>query len=70
MSLLTLGASQTLQKLIKVFLCFFVFFLSPCAGFCSAQLSLFLTKHSKLNYVEHLMSAFGSMQVINSEWDR
>ena len=49
--------------------CFFVFlfFLSPCAGFCSAQLSLFFTKHSKLNHIEHLMSAFGSMQIINSE---
>ena len=46
---------------------FFWVFLSPCAGFCSAQLSLFLTKHSKLNHIEHLMSAFGSMQIINSE---
>ena len=51
-----------------VFVCFlFVFFVSPCAGFCSAQLSLFLTKHSKLNHIEHLMSTFGSMQIINSE---
>ena len=46
---------------------FFCFFLSPCAGFCSTQLSLFFTKHSKLNHIEHLMSAFGSMQIINSE---
>ena len=46
---------------------FFFFFLSPCAGFCSAQLSLFFTKHSKLNHIDHLMSAFGSMQIINSE---
>ena len=51
----------------SVCVCFFVFFLSPCAGFCSAQLSLFFTKHSKLNHIEHLMSAFGSMQIINSE---
>ena len=53
---------------MKVCVCvFFFFFLSPCVGFCSAQLSLFFTKHSKLNHIEHLMSAFGSMQIINSE---
>ena len=59
---------------MKVCVCFFFFFffflcffLSPCAGFFSAQLSLFLTKHSKLNHIEHLMSTFGSMQIINSE---
>ena len=46
---------------------FFVFFLSPCAGFSSAQLSLFWTKYSKLNHIEHLLSAFCSMQIINSE---
>ena len=56
------------MKVCGVF--FLVFFLSPCAGFCSAQLSLFFTKHSKLNHIEHLMSAFGSMQIINSEWVR
>ena len=49
------------------FFFFFFFFLSPCAGFCSAQLSLFFTKHSKLNNIEHLMIALGSMQIINSE---
>ena len=55
-----------MEMKVCVFL-FFLFFLSPCAGFCSAQLSLFFTKHSKLNHIEHLMSAFGSMQIINSE---
>ena len=62
------GAQNGNESVCLCFFCFFfLFFLSPCAGFCSAQLSLFLTKHSKLNHIEHLMSAFGSMQIINSE---
>ena len=60
-----MGHKMEMKVCVCVF--FFVFFLSPCAGFCSAQLSLFFTKHSKLNHIEHLMSAFGSMQIINSE---
>ena len=56
-----------MEMKVCVCVCVFFFFLSPCAGFCSAQLSLFFTKHSKLNHIEHLMSAFGSMQIINSE---
>ena len=46
---------------------FYFIFFSPCAGFSSAQLSLFWTKYSKLNHIEHLLSAFCSMQIINSE---
>ena len=62
-----MGHKMEMKVCVCVFFFFFFFFLSPCAGFCSAQLSLFLTKHSKLNHIEHLMSAFGSMQIINSE---
>ena len=58
---------KRVMKVLFFFFFFFFFFLSPCAGFCSAQLSLLLTKHSKLNHIEHLMSAFGSMQIINFE---
>ena len=43
------------------------FIINPCACFRSAQLSAFLTKYSKLNHINHLLSAFGSIQIINSE---